>query len=66
MEKFTYEVGSFNFAKEIKDLYGVENLDNLHLEWSEAEEYDVLDDVVTDQLTVYHDKFYKDVSSTNL
>ena len=64
MEKYTYNTQKFNFADKIKKLYDVSNLDELHQEWKNAQKYNVLDNVETDQVTVYHKHFYNNVSST--
>ena len=65
MEKFNYNTKKYDFASEIKKLYNISNLDNIHSEWDKAISYDVLDDVKTDQRTVYHKHFYDNVNTTN-
>tara|TARA_R100001463_G_scaffold1885_1_gene8100 strand:- start:3793 stop:4434 length:642 start_codon:yes stop_codon:yes gene_type:complete len=65
MKKFNYNIKKYDFANEIKKLYNISNLDNIHSEWDKAISYDVLDDVKTDQRTVYHKHFYDNVNTTN-
>ena len=64
MKKYSYDTYVYDFAHEIKKLYCVNNLDEIHNEWSGAENYGVLDDVKTDQKTVYHKYFYTHVGAT--
>jgi hypothetical protein len=64
MEKFNYDTNNYDFAKEIQKLYNITNLDEIHSEWVDSTEYGVLDDVKTDQKTVYHKHFYDNVSTT--
>ena len=63
MDWFQYDVTRYNFVKEIERLYSITDLSEIHNEWLNAKTYDVLDDVETDQLTVYHKKFYDEVST---
>ena len=65
MKKFNYDVAKYNFVEKIKDLFSIANLDKIHSEWDNAQNYDLLDDVETDQLTVYHKHFYDNVKDTN-
>ena len=65
MKKYNYDVNEYDFSNEIKELYKINNLDEIHSEWSGATKYDVLNDVKTDQRTVYHKHFYDNVSNTN-
>ena len=65
MKKYKFDTERYNFAKEIQKLYNIENLDEIHREWDKAASYDILNDVETDQLTVYHKHFYNKVSNTN-
>ena len=65
MQKYTYEIETFDFAQEIKTLFDIEHLDEIHSEWSGAKAYEVLNDVATDQRTVYHRHFYDNVQHTN-
>lgn len=65
MEKYSYDTTKYNFGEKIKELYNISNLDKIHDEWEGAIKYDVLDDVETDQRTVYHKHFYDNVASTN-
>ena len=65
MKKYKYEIENFDFAKEIKNLFKIENLDEIHSEWDGAKAYEVLNDVATDQRTVYHKHFYDNVKNTN-
>ena len=64
MKFVKYDTSLYNFVDEIQKLYSVSDLSEVHNQWSDAEIYEVLDDVKTDQLTVYHKKFYKDVIHT--
>ena len=59
MKFVKYDTSLYNFVDEIQKLYSVSDLSEVHNQWSDAEIYEVLDDVKTDQLTVYHKKFYK-------
>ena len=65
MKKYSYDFSKYNFVKEIEKLYGVNDLSEIHNQWSDAVQYGVLNDVKTDQMTVYHEKFYTEVSNTN-
>lgn len=65
MEKYSYDTVKYNFGEKIKELYNISNLDKIHDEWEGAIKYDVLDNVETDQRTVYHKHFYDNVASTN-
>lgn len=65
MKKYNYDISEYDFSNEIKKLYKINNLDEIHSEWSGATKYDVLNDVKTDQRTVYHKHFYDNVSNTN-
>lgn len=65
MKKFKYNINEYDFKSEILKLYNISNLDEIHSEWSNAIEYDVLDNVRTDQRTVYHKHFYDNVNTTN-
>ena len=58
MKIIEYDVSLYNFVEEITSLYQISNLSDIHNQWSGAKNYDILDDVKTDQLTVYHRKFY--------
>jgi len=60
-KKFTYDKHEYNFSEIISQLFDVEDLSMVHEEWSSAKEYELLDNVKTDQLTVYHKHFYDNV-----
>ena len=65
MKKYSYDINRYNFVDEIKKLYDITDLDLIHEQWDESKVYDVLDNVATDQLTVYHKKFYNESKDTN-
>ena len=65
MKKYKYDTDKYDFVREIEDLYDINDLDLIHFHWDGAKKYDVLDDVRTDQRTVYHKKFYTDAFNTN-
>ncbi len=65
MIKYTYDIKEYNFVDEIKKLYEIENLENMHKEWKDAIEYKVLDNIRTDQRTLYHKHFYDNANKTN-
>jgi len=64
MKKIKYDTQKYCFVKELKILYKVDNLQKIHEEWSGAKKYELLDDVETDQRTVYHKHFYEGASKT--
>tara|TARA_Y100001938_G_scaffold103932_1_gene141899 strand:- start:2758 stop:3399 length:642 start_codon:yes stop_codon:yes gene_type:complete len=64
MKKYDYNIDKFNFVKEIENLYEISDLDMVHAQWKDAKTYDVLNDVETDQLTIYHKKFYNESKNT--
>ena len=63
MGKFKYNIEKYPFTEDVKSLYGISNLEDIHNEWPGAQTYEVLDDVETDQLTVYHKHFYDNVGT---
>lgn len=65
MKKYSYDFNKYNFVKEIQKLYGIDDLSEIHNQWSGAIKYDILNDVKTDQMTVYHKKFYAEAYNTN-
>ena len=65
MKKYSYDINKYNFVDEIKKLYDITDLDLIHEQWGGSKVYDVLDNVSTDQLTVYHKKFYNESKDTN-
>ena len=65
MKLLKYDVNQYPFSDIIKKLYEIDNLELIHKQWKNAREYDLLDDVRTDQTTVYHKHFYNTVSTTN-
>ena len=65
MKKYKYDIKKYDFVGEIETLYKVNDLSEIHNQWSEAIKYDVLDDVSTDQLTVYHKHFYDNSKDSN-
>ncbi|MGI9292141.1 MAG: streptomycin biosynthesis protein StrG [Gammaproteobacteria bacterium] len=61
IEKLNYSKfgdGPSRLTALIKDLFDVQDLSLIHEQWEGAEKYDLLDDVETDQYTVYHKHFY--------
>ena len=64
MKKYNYNMKKYNFTDEIKKLYNIDNLSEIHDKWNKAKRYDLLNDVETDQLTVYHEKFYDEADKT--
>tara|TARA_Y100000593_G_scaffold91400_1_gene180057 strand:+ start:990 stop:1628 length:639 start_codon:yes stop_codon:yes gene_type:complete len=65
MKRYSYDINKYDFVSEIESLYDINDLDEIHNQWGDAKVYDVLDDVATDQLTVYHRKFYNESKNTN-
>ena len=65
MKKYKYDTDKYDFVREIEDLYDINDLDLIHFHWDGAKKYDVLDDVSTDQLTVYHKHFYDNSKDSN-
>jgi len=61
IEKFEYDKfdkSLYKMGDMIRELFGVQELSLIHEQWDSAEKYDLLDDVETDQYTVYHKHFY--------
>jgi len=61
IKKFEYEKFDNNLYKlgdQIRELFNVEDLSLIHEQWQSAEKYDLLNDIETDQFTVYHKHFY--------
>ena len=48
MKKYSYDVNKYDFVNQIESLYGISDLSMVHSQWSDAVEYEVLDDVETD------------------
>jgi len=65
MELLNYDVKKYPFTDIIKKLYDVNELDLIHDQWKNAQRYELLNDVETDQRTVYHKHFYDNVINTN-
>jgi len=61
MKKIIYDIIRYDFVREIKKIYDVEDLSEIHNQWIEAKSYDILDNPLEDQKTVYHEKFYNEV-----
>lgn len=64
MKKIKYDTKKYCFVEELKILYGVDDLQKIHEQWSGAKKYELLNDVETDQRTVYHKHFYEAVGKT--
>ena len=58
MKKINYDTEKYNFVTELQKLFKVNDLSMIHEQWSLARSYDLLDDIETDQYTVYHKHFY--------
>ena len=65
MKLLKYSVNEYPFTQIIKNLYDINDLKFIHEQWSGAQEYDLLNNVRTDQKTVYHKYFYDNVEKTN-
>tara|TARA_Y100000004_G_C8892502_1_gene402684 strand:+ start:231 stop:872 length:642 start_codon:yes stop_codon:yes gene_type:complete len=65
MEKYKYDLDKYDFVYIIENLYDVSDLDLIHKQWKNAVNYEVLDDVRTDQKTLYHKHFYQNVDKTD-
>jgi len=63
--KFEYEIEKYNFVREVSSLYDNCMLDEIHTQWIGSKQYDLLDAVVEDQITVYHKEFYSRINTTN-
>jgi hypothetical protein len=61
MKKIIYDSVRYDFVREIRGLYDVADLSEIHNQWSESKLYDILDHPLEDQKTVYHEKFYHEV-----
>ena len=64
MKKYSYDVERYNFIQEVNNLFEVKDLSNIHNEWVKAISYDILNDVETDQNTIYHKHFYDNIKKT--
>jgi len=64
MKIINYNPIQYNFINELQTLYEITDLQQIHSDWREAKSYELLDDVKTDQSTVYHKYFYDKVSET--
>jgi hypothetical protein len=61
IKKFEYDKFDKNLFKLgdlIKELFAVQDLALIHEQWENAQKYDLLDNIETDQFTVYHKHFY--------
>ena len=65
MKLFTYNDGYFDFVKEVKKVYEIEDLSEIHNQWVGAKKYHLLNKMKEDQSTVYHKQFYNNISNTN-
>jgi len=65
MKIVNYDNNKYNFLTVLQTLYGVSNLQLIHKDWEKARSYELLDDVKTDQSTVYHKYFYDNISNTD-
>lgn len=54
-----YATSKWPIAQAVSDMFDSVNLEKVHEHWVGSREYDVLDDVATDQHTVYHQHFYE-------
>jgi len=64
MKKYSYDIEKYNFVLEVKNLFEVKTLSNIHKEWEKAISYDVLDNAEKDQDTIYHRHFYDNIEFT--
>ena len=64
MNKFSYDIKLYPFAEEVKKIFENKDLSEVHKKWSKSVSYDLLDDVSTDQNTVYHKHFYDNIRDT--
>ena len=65
MKIIEYDISKYNFIHELQASYKVDNLQQIHKDWSQAKSYELLDDIKTDQSTVYHKHFYNNISKTD-
>ena len=65
MKLIKYNINEYPFTRIIEKLYDVNDLKFIHKQWSNARTYDLLNNVRTDQKTVYHKHFYNNVDTTN-
>ena len=65
MKLLNYDINEYKFIQLIEELYDINNLNHIHEQWLGAQEYDLLNNVRTDQQTVYHKHFYNNVNKTN-
>ena len=64
-EKYSYDIDKYDFVQVIENLYDVCDLDLIHTQWENAIDYEILDNVKTDQNTIYHKHFYNNIHRTN-
>lgn len=60
MITINYDKNLYDFVLEIEKLYCISDLSEVHTEWADSKEYELLDKIILDQKTVYHKKFYDD------
>jgi hypothetical protein len=65
MKIIEYDISKYNFIDELHTLYEINNLQQIHKDWSQAKSYELLNDVKTDQSTVYHRYFYDEINKTD-
>ena len=65
IKKYKYNIDTYNFVGKVEKLYNVNDLSEIHSDWSGAIKYDILDDIEADQKTVYHKYFYNNIKDTN-
>jgi len=64
MRKFSFDYEKYNFDKKLLKIFNIPDLSRIHIDWPEAIEYDMLNDVKTDQNTVFHKYFYENINET--
>ncbi len=62
MKRYIYDTGVYNFAYEVKKIFGISNLDQIHKKLPESIRYDNLHKLGEDNKTWYHKKFYKPIN----
>ena len=65
IKKYKYNIDTYNFVGKVEKLYNINDLSEIHSDWSGAIKYDILDDIEADQKTIYHKYFYNNIKDTN-
>lgn len=61
MKRFDFDTVTYPFREKLTELYDINDLKLIHKDWSLSRNYDLLDNVKTDQNTLYHKHFYENI-----